>query len=42
MEINATHKNITIEPVKAGQDVVIVIGEGLNEEVINSYWDNDD
>lgn len=42
VEINATHQNTTIEPVKAGQDVVIVIGEGLNEEVINSYWDNDD
>ena len=38
VEINATHQNITIEPVKAGQDVIIVIGENLNEKKIDTYW----
>lgn len=38
VEINVTHKNITIEPVKAGQDVIIVIGENLNEKKIDTYW----
>lgn len=38
IELNATHKNINIKPIKNGQEVLIVIGEGLVDEVINSYW----
>ncbi|KIR01233.1 hypothetical protein P261_00047 [Lachnospiraceae bacterium TWA4] len=34
MEINATSEHRQVEPIKEGQDVVIVIGENLDEEKI--------
>ncbi|MGN0298786.1 MAG: GTP-binding protein [Lachnospiraceae bacterium] len=37
-ELNATHKNITIQPIKVGQEILIVIGEALQEHVIDTYW----
>lgn len=38
IELNATHKNISIKPALNGQEVLIVIGEELNESVIQSYF----
>ena len=37
LELNATHHDITLKPIEAGQDVLIVIGENLNEEKIRAY-----
>ena len=37
MELNATHQELCIEPITEGQEVVIVIGEGLCEEKIRKY-----
>ena len=37
LELNATHHDITLKPIEAGQDVLIVIGEKLNEEKIRDY-----
>ncbi len=37
LELNATHHDITLKPIEAGQDVLIVIGEKLNEEKIRYY-----
>ena len=34
IEVNATHKNISIEPIERGQEVFIVIGENLNKDRI--------
>lgn len=38
IELNATHKNIDIKPIEKGQEIIIVIGEELVAEVIDSYW----
>lgn len=38
MELNATSKEIALQPIAQGQEVLIVIGEGLVEEKINAYW----
>lgn len=38
IEINATHKNIDIKPIAAGQEIIIVIGEELAEEAVAPYW----
>lgn len=38
IEINATRQAIEVEHIEKGQEVVIVIGEGLSEERISSYW----
>lgn len=38
IQINATQNNITIKPIKKGQEVLIVIGEALEEEAINAHW----
>ncbi len=35
-EINATVREISIEESADGQDVIIVIGENLNEQLINN------
>lgn len=35
IEINANQKTISLKPVSIGQEVIIVIGEGLSEEKIN-------
>lgn len=37
IELNATKNEITIRPLHAGQEVLIVIGEDLQEEKIKSY-----
>ena len=37
IELNATTENKKIEPIKEGQEVVIVIGEHLVEEEIRKY-----
>ena len=37
IELNATKNEITIRPLHVGQEVLIVIGEGLQEEKIKSY-----
>ena len=38
MELNATHQEMRICPIPEGQEVVIVIGEELNEEKIQQYF----
>ena len=38
LELNATHKNITVKPIERGQAVFIVIGEGLDKEHIDGYF----
>lgn len=38
LELNATHQKICMEPIEQGQEIIIVIGENLVEEVIDSYW----
>lgn len=42
IELNATHKNISMKPSANGQEVFIVIGEGLNEDMIRSYFSIED
>ena len=39
IELNATHKQITIRPIPKGQEIIIVIGEGLVETEIKKYWE---
>lgn len=39
VELNATQKDITIQPIEKGQEVFIVIGEDLVEEKIAKYWE---
>lgn len=34
LELNATKQTVTIDPVANGQEIIIVIGENLNEEAI--------
>lgn len=36
--LNATQQNISIRPIQSGQEIIIVIGENLNEEAIDTYW----
>ena len=36
-ELNATVHELTMHPLEAGQDVLIVIGEQMNEEKIRGY-----
>lgn len=38
LELNAVQDNILIEPIEKGQEVLIVIGEGLVEETIAPYF----
>lgn len=38
IELNATHKNISIKPIESGQEILIVIGEALAEEAVKAYW----
>lgn len=38
VELNATQEAIAIKPIPTGQDVLIVIGEHLNQELIERYW----
>lgn len=37
-EINAAADGVRIEPIEKGQDVLIIIGENLNEPRIREYW----
>ena len=37
LELNATQHEISLKPIAAGQDVLIIIGENLNEEKIREY-----
>ncbi len=39
IEVNATHQNTEIRSASVGQEVMIVIGENLNQDVIGAYWD---
>ncbi|MBQ5346541.1 MAG: GTP-binding protein [Ruminococcus sp.] len=36
-EFNSTQSQTTLNPIKSGQDVVIIIGEGLDKEKIKKY-----
>ena len=38
VQLNATHNGITINPIEKGQEVIIVIGEGLKEEAVKKYF----
>ena len=38
IEVNATRKHMTITPIAKGQEVIIVIGEGLNKELIEKMF----
>ena len=38
MELNATHQEMRLEPIREGQKVVIVIGENLNEQRIGTFF----
>lgn len=38
-QLNATHHEIHIEPIEAGQEVLIVIGTNLSETNIRSYFE---
>lgn len=42
IELNATHQNFTLGRIEKGQEVMIVIGEGLKEERIREYWEGED
>ena len=37
LQLNATHNEITMQPIEVGQEVLIVIGEKLQEDKIKSY-----
>ena len=37
LELNATHQEMRLEPIAEGQEVVIVIGEDLNEQRISGF-----
>lgn len=38
IQLNATHNGITMNPIEKGQEVIIVIGENLQEEKINNIF----
>jgi G3E family GTPase len=38
LELNATQGEVTLQPIAEGQEIVIVIGEGLRKEAIDPYW----
>lgn len=37
IEVNATRHELQKQPIKEGQEILIVIGEGLQEEKIRQY-----
>ena len=37
LELNATRKEFSLKPISTGQEVVIVIGENMNEARIREY-----
>lgn len=40
IELNATKQEVMVKPIAEGQEILIVIGEDLNEDRINSYFEN--
>ena len=38
ISINVTHQKTEILSIPNGQSILIVIGEGLNQEAIEQYW----
>lgn len=38
IELNATRRKSEIRPIENGQEIIIIIGAGLSEEHINSYF----
>lgn len=40
LELNATEKQFLLKPIKNGQDIIIAIGERLNEEKIKEIFNN--
>lgn len=40
LELNATKSNVSICPIKEGQEIIIVIGAGLVEDRIKEYFDS--
>ena len=40
LELNATEKQFELKPIKNGQDIIIAIGENLNEEKIKEIFNN--
>lgn len=40
LEINATKNNVNISESEIGQELFIVIGEGIDKEKIGRYWDS--
>ncbi len=38
ISINATHQKTEIKPIPMGQSILIIIGEGLQKDVIEKYW----
>ena len=38
MELNATHDSRTLDPIAVGQEVLIVIGEHLQEAVVEDTY----
>ena len=38
IEVNATRKGTRVERIREGQEILIVIGEGLREDVIDNYF----
>lgn len=41
IQLNATHHEITITPIKAGQEVLIVIGTALSENSIRKHFEKE-
>ena len=39
-QLNATKNEINIQPINQGQEIIIVIGESLDQEVIEQYLNN--
>lgn len=39
VEVNATQHEIHVNPIREGQEIIIVIGEGLQEDAIQKYWE---
>lgn len=38
LQLNATAGHTSITPVTHGQEIIIVIGQGLSDEIIRPYW----
>ena len=38
LEVNATRNNIMVKPIAKGQEILIVIGENLEEDKISEHW----